>query len=789
MAKKKKSNKTEKNKRSIVKAYQGSNYLLSRMLIDEDDKDINWGIETFYAIATQVRQTADTIISRQDRYAEMHRRYNLDFEEGQFDYIHQVENNDLPVPFEFFPIIRPKVDQLTEEYMLRPEKRYATAVDDESTNQRMQEKFELEFRKFMKPIDDAMSEAVGFDVVPENQSIPVVSNVERYINENPIDIDVEVINDTIEYLLKVRKLKERIRPLLTDYLLSQHCVCEIVEDAGDPFIYRFRPDEYAYSMPASEDFMDRANWFYGSKMESLGFVLDAFRKDLDEEDYAALEKLNEPSYAETFFKNHQVSNMHNYIRHENNQTFVRVSRAYWQSYKIQKAKESYSKTKKRMYFKMVGSDYEPKSYERIHERMIDDPYQIFNIAGVFWIKFGKTENQSRSVDNWSRCPLPIVGLAGNNSTGFHISFAEMLKPIENLYNEVMYQIRYLIKNSGGKLIVYDVSQMPKQFGGDYGQVVKEMKINQIVPVDLSQEGNPDHSNFNQWKELDFSLSNQITSLWNTKMAIEQMAGQISGVDENRSGNISQYATNEIANENIRRSSMRSETWLAPFDGFYVRVLERLVAHAKHIWPEGKKLSYWKGDGAEKIFKITSTMIMKDWAIYLDNPFKKQREQEQLTMLAQNLMSSASAEDPRLLLQYVKVLKADSYEEAERVFEKGVEVIEQIRKENQKSEQENQQQIAKMQQEEANKREAMKSEREELKRDIAEMNNTSRERIALILSDEAEIKARAELLKNDLKKEGSTDAGDNSKPGEKKPADENKADNQKKALNSAKNNLI
>lgn len=779
--KQKKDSKHAIEARSRIQAVSSPDRILQRMLVPEKEKDIEWGISTFYSIQGIIRRDGQDIESSQSLYREMHQRYNLEYG-NEFDYVFQLDNNEsLPVPFEFYPIIRPKVDQMVGEYMLRPEKRYCQTVDDESTSSRLQEAYKLAFRGFMEKVDEQIDEAAGFSVIPENEEIPVVENVQRYLKENPLDIEAEMMNDSMEYLIKVRKLKEKVKPLLIDYLLSQHCVAEIVTDSGDPMPYRFAPDEYAFSLPSSEEYMDKANWFYAERWETLGYVLDRFRDDIDPEDYKIMEALQDQNYADTFFKNYSIDNYSRFINYNDDQTYVRVSRAYWKSYKVQRSKEGVTPNSKKRYFKLVGEDYEPRAYEKVEERLHDDPYQIFQIAGVFWLRFGKTKNQARSVDNWAECPLPIVGLAGNNNTGFNTSFAQMLKPIENFYNEVMYQIRYLVKMSGGKALLYDVSQMPKQFGGNFGQVAKELKTNQIIPVDLSQEGNSDASNFNQWKEIDFSLTNQITALWNTKMQIEQVASDISGVNEDRQGAISQYSTNNIAEENIRRSSMRTEVWLMPFDNFYKRLLERLVMHAKHIWPEGKKIQFWKGDGVEKILKINKNILLKDFAFYFDSPYKIQEEIQTLQNLSAQLMSSASSEDPRLILNYVKLLRADNYEEAERIFTEGVEMIEAMKSQQQEAQQqqiqmENEGKLAIEQ-----KKEEIRDKEIASKEKIALMNNQSAERRALILADEAEVKARAAILGKSLEKEQAD-------PASKTGGDSSGNTRQKQAVSSSKQNL-
>ena len=117
-------------------------------------------------------------------------------------------------------------------------------------------------------------------------------------------------------------------------------------------------------------------------------------------------------------------------------------------------------------------------------------------------------NQIRSVDDAGTTQLSYVGCIRNNTTGRSVSMVDLLKNIQMLYNVVMYQIELALARSGGKAVVYDVSQLPTNLGMDMQSVLYHLKTDGIIPINSKDEGGQVNS-FNQFSQVDFTLSQSV----------------------------------------------------------------------------------------------------------------------------------------------------------------------------------------------------------------------------------------------------------------------------------------
>ena len=80
-----------------------------------------------------------------------------------------------------------------------------------------------------------------------------------------------------------------------------------------------------------------------------------------------------------------------------------------------------------------------------------------------------------------------------------------------MYNIVHYHIELTLARAGGKAVVYDVSQLPTNIGMDMQSVMYHLKTDGIIPINSQMEGQ-EASRFNQFQQIDFTLSNSVRQL-------------------------------------------------------------------------------------------------------------------------------------------------------------------------------------------------------------------------------------------------------------------------------------
>ena len=291
-----------------------------------------------------------------------------------------------------------------------------------------------------------------------------------------------------------------------------------------------------------------------------------------------------------------------------------------------------------------------------------------------------------------------------------------------------------MSRAGGKAVVYDVSQMPSNIGMDMQTVLYHIKNDGIIPINSRDEG-ADTAKFNQFQQVDFTLSNSVQQLINLKLMLEQTAGQVCGISPQREGAVSQYEAVGNVQRTVIQSNLVTESWFYQHSLVKKSVLERVCNLMKIAWSEGKKAAFVLGDGAYKMINIFPDISLNDYGVHLGTGEKDDAIKQSLVQLSQSALQSGQIG----LLDVVRVLKADSLTEAEHVLEQGLEAMQ----EQQKVVQEQQ---AQMQQAEAQAKEAELNHEKEIKQidgeykvKAAEINAEAR-----IQAAEIETMARREI---------------------------------------------
>ena len=217
--------------------------------------------------------------------------------------------------------------------------------------------------------------------------------------------------------------------------------------------------------------------------------------------------------------------------------------------------------------------------------------------------------------------------------------------------------------------------------------------------------------------------------------LEDTAGQISGVTKQREGAVGQYEYVGNVQRSVVQSATITESWFHAHKEVKKKVYGRAVELMKMCWSEGKKASLILGDGASKILSVMPDIALNDYAIFVGDSGKDDAIRQSVTQLSQAALQSGQVS----LLDVIRVLKADTATEAERVLEMGMEAI----KNQQADAQQQQQQVMQMQQQ----AEAAKFEKEAA---LKKMDNDTKIQVANIQS-QADIKVAeiADMSKRDI----------------------------------------
>ena len=155
------------------------------------------------------------------------------------------------------------------------------------------------------------------------------------------------------------------------------------------------------------------------------------------------------------------------------------------------------------------------------------------------------EYQHVSIDNPNSQKLPYCGCIYSNTNSKPRSLVSILKPLQYMYIVLWYRLELAIARDKGKVVNMDITQIPKSMNitpERWMHYLSSVGVNFINPYEEGwnvpgrEGGKP--ATFNQITSLDLTMSNVIAEYIQLMDKIEQLAGTISGITEQREGAIS-----------------------------------------------------------------------------------------------------------------------------------------------------------------------------------------------------------------------------------------------------------
>ena len=264
---------------------------------------------------------------------------------------------------------------------------------------------------------------------------------------------------------------------------------------------------------------------------------------------------------------------------------------------------------------------------------------------------------------------------------------------------------------------------------DIQQVLYHLKTDGIIPINSKDEGNQMQT-FNQFQQIDFTLSQSVQQLINLKVMLEEMAGQISGVTRQREGAVGQYEYVGNVQRSVVQSSTITESWFYSHSECKQRVLQRLCNLMKVAWAGGKKAGIILGDGAYKFLNIMPNIALQDFGIYVGDSGKDDSMKQVVQQLAQSALQSGTID----MLGVIKVLKSDTMTEAEKVLEQAMSEMKKQQQQTMEQQVQAQQAAAEAKQAEFEAEAQLKQMDNEAKLQVAQIGAESRLKVAEIQAD-------------------------------------------------------
>jgi hypothetical protein len=316
----------------------------------------------------------------------------------------------------------------------------------------------------------------------------------------------------------------------------------------------------------------------------------------------------------------------------------------------------------------VNETYKPNvtNGESVKWMWINEAYEATKIADDIYVKMQPREIQMRHFGNKSKCFLGYVGL------DFGKSMMSRLEPYQYLWNIYFYKLEMVLAKYKGPIYELDISKVPDDWDMDMWMYYADILGWAVVdPFNEGKKGSATGKlagNFNTTgKVLDPNIGNYIQQIVLMLQYIEKMAGDISGVNSQRLGQVDNRETVGGVERAVTQSSHITEKWYFAFDELQKRVMLAALDTAKYAWRKykNKKINFVLDDMGRQFIEFDGSDIAStEFDLFVTNSRKDLEIRQAMKQLSQ-----AAVQNGASLSLIVDVLRSDSITETARRIER------------------------------------------------------------------------------------------------------------------------
>ena len=648
-------------------------------------------------------------------YGELQTYYNLYnsiFDEKDFKSItnpFKVEDGFPATPHDF-NIVRPKIDLLIGEETKRPLNFRVIRTSQEATSEMQEKEKQMILQYIEAAITARMSpeEAQQFQQQLQSGEIMPPEAIAKYMDKDYKDIVENTAYHTLTYLREKLDLDNEFIKGWKDGLISGREIYYVGVLNAEPYAERVNPIGFSYDNSPDLEFIEDGSWCCRKMRMPITEVYDRYYDKLKEKDLDKLEEMISSTPGRNLGDRSPVDmgiQLHIYdnpIFEGTGKSLVNVWHCCWKSFK----KICYVTTKDetgQVQITVVDETYQPVGNEiSVEQDWIVEVWEGYRAGNDLYFGIQPIEYQHVSIDNPNSQKLPYCGAIYSNTNSKPRSLVSILKPLQYMYIVLWYRLELAIARDKGKVINMDITQIPKSMGitpAKWMHYLSSVGVNFINPYEegwniIGREGGKP-AQFNQMTSLDLTMSNVIAEYIQLMDKIEELAGTISGITQQREGAVS---SSEMVG-NVERSVVQSSHITEPL--FWVhnqckrRVLNMLLNTAKGAWEQtGKqKLQYIFDNGERAFLDITPKFYYEDMDVFVSDTSKDLENIQKLQQLIQPAMQNGAS-----LLEAAEILTNDNFNIIKQKLKDMQTRQEQMQQQQQEAEAQQQQQLQQMQNE-------------------------------------------------------------------------------------------
>ena len=663
---------------------------IPRQKLSINKKTKKWGEECVEAFIS-LSNTGSGHSKHKDELKMLYDYYNGVIDEADYKYVlkpYGKSRKNFPSEMRNYPIIKPIIDLLLGEKSKRPLNYTVTVQNSDAITIKKQKKSDALAQnlrqKFLQEV-----QALGIDIGANMDEIPTPKHIADMFEMNYIDNRAILGQQAMNFIMQHQEVYDKVQKAWFHYLVTGEAYTHRGVRNGDPFYEILNPLDVDYDLDPDLEFVEDGDWALVRKYVHASSVIDAYYESLTDQQVLELE---EPRHSET-----DISFLYANSRNKNENSYrnrlIEVINVYWKSRKrigfltyMDPETGALEEIEVEDGFRMPAELKEAGA--KVDYTWVNEVWEGTRIDGRFYVNINPIRHQRISLDNPSKCKLPINGRRYSDTNAKNISLVKLGIPYQLNYNIYKYRLELAIARSKDIIAQFDINMIPKKW--DMDKFMYYVEGTGIAWVDYNKEGiqlNPQHQSV-----LDMSIktiSQYIQLLESILIEWEK----ISGVSRQRQGEIGAYEGKASSQQAILQSSHITEDLFRKFERMEQRDFQALLDYSKEAWLGGKTAMYVMPDGTTDYLDIDSMQHMEsNYGIFVSDAGKDQEKLQNIKGLTQAMMQNGAKPG-----DIAEMLDSDSFTQIKENLKKADRAQEQLEQAQQEAQQQMQQQQLQSQQ--------------------------------------------------------------------------------------------
>jgi hypothetical protein len=624
---------------------------------------------------------------RRSQLRSLYDYYNGVIEDSDYNYVlkpYGKTRKNFPSKMRNYPIIKPIIDLLLGEKSKRPLNYTVTVQNSDTVSEKEKAKQQAIYKnlemQFLKVMAEQNPELFEGGQMPEE--IPMPEQIAEQFDNSYVDNRAIKGQYALNYIMQEQEIYDKLQKAWFHFLVSGEVYTHRGVRNNEPFYEVLNPIDIDYDKDPDLEFVEDGDWALVRKYVHASTVIDHYHDILSDQQVLELE---EPRHAEhdSYLMASSTSTDPNSFRSR----LIEVVNVYWKSRKRIGFVEYMDEETGQVEVMEVEDGFKmPAELKEAGAKLkyvwVNEVWKGTRVDGRFYIDISPIANQRLSLDNPSKCKLPINGRKYSDVNSNNISLVSLGIPYQLNYNIYKYRLELAIARSKDIVAQFDINMIPKKW--DMDKFMYFVEGTGIAWVDYNKEGvqlSPQHQSV-----LDMSIKTieQYIVLLNSIMEEWE---KLSGVTRQRQGDIGAYEGKASSQQAILQSSHITEDLFRKFGRMEQRDLQALVDYSKEAWLSGKKTMFVMPDGTTDFLDIDSMSYTEtNYGIFVSDAGKDQMKLDQIKGLAQAMIQNGTKTS-----MVAEMFDSDSFPQIKAKLKKAEKAAEELEAAQAKAQQEAQQQ--------------------------------------------------------------------------------------------------